>query len=144
MHVQFFHGQAQGHRPQQPVSVLVSGEKTGVIYIPPSDVLPMQSEVTHEGRELVPKRACSADDEEKETGPESVQLDNTAAVVGEEVPSTLKPKTTLTVNPVTHPIVLDCLPEGPSMLDLPTFRTCRKTQCLQTLEVHLQRMWRTK
>ena len=74
----------------------------------------MESEVTYEGTELVPKEARSTDDEEKETGPEFVQLDNTAAIVGGEVPSTLKPKTTSTMNPVTQPAVLDCLPEGPS------------------------------
>ena len=109
-----FMGKLKGTDPSSPSVCQSAGEKIGVICIPSSDVLPMQSEVTHEGTELVPKGAHSADDEEKETGLESMQLDSTAAVVGEEVSSTLKPKTTSTVNPVMHPAVLDCLPKGPS------------------------------
>ena len=109
-----FMGKLKGTDPSSSLVYQSAGEKAGVICIPPSDVLPTQSEVTHEGPETRLQGARSADDEEKETGPESVQLDSKAAVVGEEVPSTLKPKTTWTVNLITHPAVLDCLPEGPS------------------------------
>ena len=109
-----FMGKLKGTDPSNLSVCQLAGEKAGVICIPPSDVLPMQSEVTHEGPETRPQGARSADDEEKETGPESMQLDSRAAVVGEEVLNTLKPKTTRIVNPVTHPAVLDCLPEGPS------------------------------
>ena len=108
-----FMGKLKGTDPSSPSVCQSEGEKAGVICILPSNVLPTQSEVTHEGPETKPEGAHSAEDEEKETGPESVQLDSTAAIVG-EVPSTLKPKTTWTVNPITHPTVLDCLPEGPS------------------------------
>ena len=141
-----FMDKLKGIDPSNPLVCQLEGEKTRVICIPPSDVLPTQSEVTHEGPETRLEGARLAEDEEKETGLEFVQLDSTAAIVG-EVPSTLKPKTTWTVNPVMHPTMLDCLPEGPSRTAkgiLPTFRTSWPTKCLQTLEVHLQRTWRTK
>ena len=110
-----FMGKLKGTDPSGPSVCQSKGEKARVICIPPLDVLPTQFEVTHEGPETRPEGARSAEDEEKEMGPESVQLDSMAAIVG-EVPSTLKPKTTWIVNPVTHPAVLDCLPEGPSRM----------------------------
>ena len=102
-----FMDKLKGTDPSSPSVCQLEGEKVGVICIPPSDVLPTQSEVTREGPETRPEGARSVEDEEKETGPEFVQLDSTATIVG-EVSSTLKPKTTWTVNPVTHPTVLDC------------------------------------
>ena len=107
-----FMGKLKGTNPSSPLVCQLVREKAGVICIPPSDVLPMQSEVTHEGPETKLQGARSADNEEKEMGPESVQLDNRAAVVGEEVPSILRPKTILIVNLITHLAVLDCLLKG--------------------------------